>query len=61
MAQGPRNRVWREPVINRKTKELDSIKIKYDKASEKDKEQLKVEWYKKLDKFAATMRQLCQE
>ena len=61
MAQGSRNRVWREPIINKKTNELDSIKIKYDKASGNDKEQLKVEWYKKLDEFASTIRQLCQE
>ena len=48
-----------QPIINKKIKELDSIKIKYDEASKKDKVQLKIEWDKKVDEIAATIRQLC--
>ena len=48
-----------QPIINKKIKELDSIKIKYDEASKDNKPQLKVEWDKKVDDIAATIRQLC--
>lgn len=50
-----------QPVINKKMKELDIIKIKYDKSSEKEKPIVKTEWDKKVDDIASTIRQLCQE
>lgn len=50
-----------QPIINRKMRELDSIKIKYDKSSEKEKPIVKTEWDKKVDDIASTIRQLCQE
>ena len=50
-----------QPIVNKKMKELDIIKIKYDKASEKDKPIVKTEWDKKVDDIAATIRQLCGE
>lgn len=56
MAQGTR---LREPIINKKMKELDIIKVKYDNSSEKEKLIVKTEWDKKVDDIAATIRQLC--
>jgi len=48
-----------QPIINKKLKELDSIKIKYDEASKDNKPQLKIEWNLKVDEIAATIRQHC--
>ena len=42
-------------------KELDIIKIRYDKSSEKEKPIVKIEWDKKVDDIASTIKQLCQE
>jgi len=44
-------------LIDSRTRELDEIKIKHDEASIKDRGQLKIEWYKKLDEIAAEIRQ----
>jgi len=47
-------------MINKKMNELDIIKVKYDNASKENKPQLKVEWNKKVEEIAATIRQLRQ-
>ena len=39
--------------------ELHTIKIKYDDSNKENKAQLKVEWDKKVEEIAATIRQLC--
>jgi len=44
-------------VIDARIKGLDTIKIRYDEASIKDRGQLKVEWYKKVDEIVAIIRQ----
>ena len=43
--------------LDSRTRDLDAIKLKYDVSGGKDREQLKVEWYKKLDDIAAEIRQ----
>lgn len=48
-----------QPIVNKKMKELDIIKIKYDNASKESKPIVKAEWDKKVDDIAATIRQLC--
>jgi hypothetical protein len=45
-----------DKLINIETHRLQEIKIRYDKTGGKEKEQLKVEWYKKVKDIAAIIR-----
>lgn len=52
-------RQTRNPIADRGTLELDEINAKYQKAEHgsRNKDQLRVEWYEKIKKIAATIRQ----
>ena len=49
----------RNPAVDRGTLELDEINKKYQRAEHgsRTKEQLRVEWYEKIKKIAAIIRQ----